>query len=87
MLLNIGPGFADVVRMNQLATSADFDIVSDQGLVDLYTEYAPTASRQQITADQISYASGAAYCLETRGYIEQAGVWLHSRKPALQATA
>ncbi len=59
---------------------------SDQELVDLYTAHAPEAAVNAITDCQIHNASTAAYALERRGYIEQAGVWLHSSRPALQAT-
>ncbi len=60
---------------------------SDQELVDQYAAHAPGAAVTEATDNQIHHASTAAYALERRGYIEQAGTWLHANRPALQATA
>ena len=60
---------------------------SDQDLVDVYATHAPVDLVSETTAKQIRRASEAAYALELRGYTEQAGIWLHDDRPALQATA
>jgi hypothetical protein len=60
---------------------------SDQELVDLYAAHAGRDSVTDMTDDQIQEASHAAYSLELRGHIEQAGIWLHTNRPALRATA
>lgn len=60
---------------------------TDQSLVDLYAIHATGSSAIAMTEDQVLEASQAAYVLELRGYIEQAGVWLHADLPALKATA
>jgi hypothetical protein len=62
------------------------DRSSDQELVDLYAAHAPGVSGT-VTDNQIHHASTAAYALERRGYVEQAGAWKHNSLPALQATA
>ena len=60
---------------------------SDQQLVDSYAAHAPVDLVTQMTTTQIRQASDAAHALELRGYTEQAGIWLHEDRPALQATA
>ncbi len=60
---------------------------SDQDLVDLYATHSPGRPGGGMTDSQIHHASTAAYALERRGYVEQAGIWRHSSLPALQATA
>lgn len=59
---------------------------SDQELVDLYATHAP-GGPDTMTDKQIHHASTAAYALERRGYVEQAGTWKHQALPALQAWA
>lgn len=59
---------------------------SDQELVDLYATHEPGTAAIPITDNQIHQASAAAYALERRGYVEQAGIWLHDSQPALRAT-
>lgn len=59
---------------------------SDQELVDLYATHAP-GGLDATTDTQIHQASTAAYALERRGYVEQAGTWKHHSLPALRATA
>ncbi|MEN8042110.1 MAG: hypothetical protein ABFR95_11465 [Actinomycetota bacterium] len=63
------------------------DEYSDQELVDLYTDHSPGAVRRDATHAAIHRASAAAYALERRGYVEQAGTWIHTTHPALRATA
>ena len=60
---------------------------SDQDLVDLYSAHAPGGSGDSLTTNQIHHASRAAYALERRGYVEQAGTWNHPTLPALRAQA
>lgn len=60
---------------------------SDQELVDAYATHAPVDLVSEMTAKQIRGASEAAHTLELRGYTEQAGIWLHEDRPALQAPA
>jgi hypothetical protein len=76
----------DWFLMKQIPDS-DVTESSDQQLVDLYTVHAGDAAATEMTDIQIHGASQAAYDLELRGYIEQAGIWLHDDRPALQATA
>lgn len=59
---------------------------SDQELVDLYASNVPHTSDTSVSDRQIETASGAAHTLETRGYVEQAGTWVHHTRPALHAT-
>ena len=60
---------------------------SDQELVDLYVDQISRLPAAEMTDSQIRHASQAAYVLELRGYVEQAGTWLHNNRPALHATA
>jgi hypothetical protein len=62
------------------------DELSDQELVDLYATHAPDGP-DTMSDKQIHHASTAAYALERRGFVEQAGAWKHHSLPALQATA
>ncbi|GMQ92930.1 MAG: hypothetical protein BMS9Abin12_0407 [Acidimicrobiia bacterium] len=86
MPLQMGSHGADALRM-ETKTDEGLTGATDQELVDLYTTHAPRAIVIEMTDNQIHHASAAAYALEYRGYIEQAGIWLHDTRPALQATA
>jgi len=56
---------------------------SDQELVDIYALHSDRVNVTRMTVSQVREASEAAYGLELRGYIEQAGIWLHNSRPAL----
>ena len=64
-------------------------LTSDQDLVDLYETHAPAIGAGGATPDatHIQHAAAAAHALEMRGYVEQAGIWMHLEKPHLRATA
>ncbi len=62
------------------------DTSSDQELVDLYATNVPHVADTSVSDRQIEAASTAAHTLETRGYVEQAGTWIHHTRPALHAT-
>lgn len=81
----MGSKCADSLGM-ETKTDSGLTGTTDQELVDLYATHAPSAAITEMTDNQIHHASVAAYALECRGYIEQAGIWLHDIRPALQAT-
>ena len=86
MLLQRVRGATDLLCMNAIPHISPTE-PSDQELVDAYAAHAPEGLVIEMTAKQIRRASEAAHALEVRGYTEQAGVWLHEERPALQATA
>ena len=86
MLLQQEMEAVDSLPMEAIPTSSGAEL-SNQQLVDLYTIHAGRTPATQMTIGQIHEASQAAYILEFRGYFEQAGIWLHDDRPALQATA
>lgn len=66
------------------------DTMTDQQLVDVYKSHAPGWNRSgqpNLGDDHIQWAASAAYNLELRGYVEQAGVWLHTALDDLTPTS
>ncbi len=86
MFLQLGRDGVDSLRMEPTPMIKPAE-PSDQELVDLYAIHAGGSQVTQMSVNQIHEAAEAAYVLELRGYIEQAGVWLHNNRPALHATA
>lgn len=86
MSLQTGLVGADSLRMKPTPINT-MQGSSDQDLVDLYTVHASGDAATNMTDIQVEQASKAAYALESRGYVEQAGIWFHGNRPALQATA
>lgn len=64
-------------------TEAQIDDSSDQELVDLYAAHALEITASAMTDVQVLHASAAAEALESRGYVERAGTWLHATRPEL----
>jgi len=76
--------------MNSRRTNnCDLSGSSDQQLVNLYLELAAIFESNvgPSNAHRIQQAASAAHALETRGYVEQSGIWIHREKPHLRATA
>jgi len=65
---------------------ADFKDASSQELVDVYVVSAPPNDGSSHDLDLLSEAAEAAFELETRGYFEQAGTWLHADDPPIRPT-
>lgn len=86
MSLQMGGIRVDCLRM-ELTSISRLSESTDQSLVDRYAIHATGSPAIAMTENQIHEASQAAYVLELRGYVEQAGIWLHADLPALEATA
>jgi len=68
---------------------SDLSDTSDQELVDLYRELAAVFGAKEGPSHdhRIQQTASAAHALETRGYVEQSGIWIHPEKPHFAATA
>jgi hypothetical protein len=62
----------------------NFKDASSQELVDVYVVHAPAEDGSSPDPQRLSEAAEAAFELETRGYVEQAGTWLHAEDPPLR---